>query len=131
MYTVDRRKFSKKPPHGSAQRSFVEFILEPLYKLFAQVVGDVDSTLPAALDELGIHLTREELKMNIRPLLRLVCGRFLNDFSGELLFMQDIKFILLLTFISFLNSEVELNIKYQWLIDSIILLNLIIFSWVR
>lgn len=84
MYTVDRRKFSKKPPHGSAQRSFVEFILEPLYKLFAQVVGDVDSTLPAALDELGIHLTREELKMNIRPLLRLVCGRFLNDFSGEL-----------------------------------------------
>lgn len=31
------RKFSKKPPHGSAQRSFVEFILEPLYKLFAQV----------------------------------------------------------------------------------------------
>lgn len=114
MYTVDRRKFSKKPPHGSAQRSFVEFILEPLYKLFAQVVGDVDSTLPAALDELGIHLTREELKMNIRPLLRLVCGRFLNDFSGELLFMQDIKFILLLTFISFLNSEVELNIKYQW-----------------
>lgn len=32
------RKFSKKSPHGSAQRSFVEFILEPLYKLFAQVV---------------------------------------------------------------------------------------------
>uniref|UniRef100_A0A1B6HIK8 116 kDa U5 small nuclear ribonucleoprotein component n=2 Tax=Cicadellinae TaxID=33370 RepID=A0A1B6HIK8_9HEMI len=76
------RKFSKKPPHGSAQRSFVEFILEPLYKLFAQVVGDVDSTLPAALDELGIHLTREEMKINIRPLLRLVCGRFVNDFSG-------------------------------------------------
>jgi len=33
------RKFSKKPPHGSAQRSFVEFILEPLYKVFAQVTN--------------------------------------------------------------------------------------------
>ena len=32
-----RRKFSKKPPSGSNQRSFVEFILEPLYKIFAQV----------------------------------------------------------------------------------------------
>lgn len=31
------RKFTKKPPHASAQRSFVEFILEPVYKLFAQV----------------------------------------------------------------------------------------------
>lgn len=31
------RKFTKKPPHSSAQRSFIEFILEPLYKIFAQV----------------------------------------------------------------------------------------------
>lgn len=31
------RKFTRKPPHNSAQRSFVEFILEPLYKIFTQV----------------------------------------------------------------------------------------------
>ena len=41
------RKFTKKPAHGSAQRSFVEFILEPLYKIFAHVVGDVDTCLPS------------------------------------------------------------------------------------
>lgn len=76
------RKFSKKSPHNSAQRSFVEFILEPLYKLFAQVIGDVDTTLPDVLDELGIKLTKREMNINIRPLLRLVCGRFLNDLSG-------------------------------------------------
>lgn len=34
------------------------------------------------LDELGIRLTSEEMKMNIRPLLRLVCTRFLGDMSG-------------------------------------------------
>lgn len=77
------RKFTKKAPHNSAQRSFVEFILEPLYKIFAQVVGDVDSTLPAVLDELGIKLTKNEMKLNIRPLLRLVCNRFLGDFCGN------------------------------------------------
>jgi len=76
------RRFTKKSPHGSAQRSFVEFILEPLYKIFAQVVGDVDTTLPAVLDELGIRLTKEEMKINIRPLLRLICNKFLGDFSG-------------------------------------------------
>ncbi|KAJ4438891.1 U5 small nuclear ribonucleoprotein component [Periplaneta americana] len=75
------RKFTKKSPHGSAQRSFVEFILEPLYKIFAQVVGDVDTTLPAVLDELGIKLSKEEMKINIRPLLRLICNKFLGDFS--------------------------------------------------
>lgn len=76
------RKFTKKAPHNSAQRSFVEFILEPLYKIFAQVVGDVDTTLPDVLNELGIKLTKEEMKLNIRPLLRLVCSKFLGDLCG-------------------------------------------------
>ncbi|KAL7303257.1 hypothetical protein TKK_0004455 [Trichogramma kaykai] len=76
------RKFLKKQPHNTAQRSFIEFILEPLYKIFAQVVGDVDSTLADVLEETGIRLTSEEMKMNIRPLLRLVCTKFLGDMSG-------------------------------------------------
>jgi len=76
------RKFAKKPPHGSAQRSFVEFILEPLYKLFAQVVGDVDTSLPMLCEQLGIRLTKDEMKLNIRSLLRIVCSRFLGDFNG-------------------------------------------------
>ena len=50
-----------------------------------QVVGDVDTTLPAVLDELGIRLTKEEMKINIRPLLRLICNKFLGDFSGKLM----------------------------------------------
>lgn len=83
FFSLDSRKFSKKPPHGSAQRTFVEFILEPMYKLFAQVVGDVDTTLPEVLDELGVRISKQEMKMNIRPLLRLICSRYLGDFCGE------------------------------------------------
>ncbi|XP_047538547.1 116 kDa U5 small nuclear ribonucleoprotein component isoform X2 [Vanessa atalanta] len=81
-FNAKTRRFTKKQPHASAQRSFVEFILEPLYKIFAQVVGDVDDTLPAVLDELGIKLTKLESKLNVRPLLRLVCSRFFGDFCG-------------------------------------------------
>ena len=61
----------------------MEFILEPLYKIFAQTVGDVDTTLPQTLDELGIVLTKTELSMNVRPLLRLVCQRFFGVHSSE------------------------------------------------
>ena len=81
-FNQSNRKFTKKTPHASAQRSFVEFILEPLYKIFAQVVGDVDTSLPMLCEELGIKLSKSESKMNIRPLLRLVCSRFFGDFNG-------------------------------------------------
>ena len=53
-----------------------------MYKVIAQVVGDVDTTLADTLAELNIRITKEEMKSNIRPLLRLVCNRFLGDFSG-------------------------------------------------
>lgn len=47
------------------------------------MVGDVDSTLPDVMEELGIKLTKSEMKLNIRPLLRLVCSKFLGDFNGK------------------------------------------------
>lgn len=75
------RRFSQKPI-PNVNRTFVQFILEPLYKIFSQTVGDVDLTLPKTLDELGVHLTKEELKLNIRALLRLVCQRFFGSFSA-------------------------------------------------
>ena len=81
-YNSKTRKFSTKAPHGSAQRSFVEFILEPLYKIFGQIVGQVDTCLPMLCDQLGIRLTKEETKLNVRPLLRIVCSRFLGSFTG-------------------------------------------------
>ena len=31
------RTFKKKPPAGGAERTFVSFILEPLYKIYSQV----------------------------------------------------------------------------------------------
>ena len=45
-------------------------------------MGDVDTCLPPLCEELGIRLTKEESKLNIRPLIRLVFQRFLGSFSG-------------------------------------------------
>ncbi|KAL7669360.1 hypothetical protein ACOME3_010020 [Neoechinorhynchus agilis] len=77
------RRFTRKATEGiSQERSFVQFILEPLYKIFSQVVGDVDTTLPETLSELGVELSPKELGMNIRPLVRLVCAQFFGSFAG-------------------------------------------------
>ncbi|EPB73115.1 elongation factor Tu GTP binding domain protein [Ancylostoma ceylanicum] len=81
-FDKNTRKFSKKPPTANTQRTFVEFILEPLYKIFSQVVGDVDTCLPHMMSELNIKLTREEQKMNVRPLIALICKRFFGDFKS-------------------------------------------------
>ena len=35
-----------------------EFVLQPIYKIFAQTVGDVDTTLTQTLDELGIVMNK-------------------------------------------------------------------------
>ena len=50
----------------------------------------MDTSLPRVLDELGIHLSKEELKLNIRPLLRLVCNRFFGEFTGMAFFHYSI-----------------------------------------
>ena len=78
-FNPSKRTFSKKQLSASSLRSFVEFILEPLYKILAQVVGDVDSTLPRVLEELGIRLSKQEMRLNIRPLLRRVCMEVFGD----------------------------------------------------
>jgi hypothetical protein len=36
-FHAEKRTFSKKAVNSKAQRSFVQFVLEPMYKLFAQV----------------------------------------------------------------------------------------------
>lgn len=75
----------------------MEFILEPLYKIFSQVVGDVDTSLPRVCDELGVRLTKEEQMLNIRPLLRLVCRRFFGSFTGKKILTELIYYLIVST----------------------------------
>ena len=88
-FNPKKRCFQKEKSSHDCVRSFVQWILEPLYKIFSQTIGDVDTTLVKTVQELGIHLSKTELKMNIRPLLRLVCSRFFGDFSGFVEMIAD------------------------------------------
>eukprot|EP00123_Amoebidium_parasiticum_P017644 comp23931_c0_seq1/m.42254 comp23931_c0_seq1/g.42254 ORF comp23931_c0_seq1/g.42254 comp23931_c0_seq1/m.42254 type:complete len:789 (-) comp23931_c0_seq1:227-2593(-) len=81
-FNPQKRTFSKKPTGTASKRTFVEFVLEPIYKIYSQVVGDVDTTMVSTLEELGIHLSGAEKDMNVRPLLKVVCQRFFGPHSG-------------------------------------------------
>ncbi|KAJ1679623.1 U5 small nuclear ribonucleoprotein component, partial [Spiromyces aspiralis] len=82
-FSKERRKFVRKATAESgAPRSFVHFVLEPLYKLHAQIIGEDEPALRPVLEELGIHLKKKEYTMNVRELLRRVLCEFFGNPTG-------------------------------------------------
>jgi len=81
-------KFSKAPPPPPpggatrAQRSFVAFVLEPLYKIYAHVLGEEPATLKEALATVGVRLTKAELQLDPKPLLKVSLRRFFREKSA-------------------------------------------------
>ncbi|KAJ6847820.1 putative 116 kDa U5 small nuclear ribonucleoprotein component [Iris pallida] len=81
-YHPDTRTFRKKPPMGGGERSFVQFILEPLYKIYSQVIGEHKKSVEATLSELGVTLSNAAYELNVRPLLRLACSSVFGSATG-------------------------------------------------
>ncbi|TPX45586.1 hypothetical protein SeMB42_g03945 [Synchytrium endobioticum] len=81
-FDSEKRNFRRKPLDSGSKRTFVHFILEPLYKLYAQVIGEDTETLKSTLTSLGIYLKKSQFGMNIKPLLRIVCEQFFGNANG-------------------------------------------------
>ena len=75
-FNREHKKFAKEPIKGSNKRAFVEFILEPLYKIIANTVSHEKEGLSPILNQLGVYLKAEDYKLNTRELLRRVCSTF-------------------------------------------------------
>mmetsp|Transcript_28077 Transcript_28077/g.70533 ORF Transcript_28077/g.70533 Transcript_28077/m.70533 type:complete len:994 (-) Transcript_28077:1097-4078(-) len=78
----DKRVFRRKPPPGGGERSFVQFILEPLYKIYSQAVGEHPASFTRVLAEFGVTLKPKDYRMNTKPLIKLACKRVFGDASG-------------------------------------------------
>ena len=81
-YDASKRTFTRHAPHADAKRSFVQFVLEPLYKLYSLVLSADTDTLRRTLATLQIQLPAAAYKIGVRPLLKLVLNRFLGRASG-------------------------------------------------
>ena len=69
----------------SQKRTFVEFVLEPLYKIHSAVLGEDSMNLRQVVHALGVRLKTSELNMNAGPLLELVMGKFLQWNGAQIL----------------------------------------------
>ncbi|KAL9643539.1 hypothetical protein ABK040_010153 [Willaertia magna] len=72
-FDSERRTFSRKPSEeGSSKRSFIEFILEPLYKIYSHIVGQDPEELEGTLRKIGVKLNDIELSLDPNPLMKCV-----------------------------------------------------------
>eukprot|EP01065_Artemidia_motanka_P025396 TRINITY_DN30400_c0_g1_i1.p1 TRINITY_DN30400_c0_g1~~TRINITY_DN30400_c0_g1_i1.p1 ORF type:complete len:989 (+),score=311.16 TRINITY_DN30400_c0_g1_i1:60-2969(+) len=85
-YNAAEHLFLKEPRQDAEGNndplSVVALVLEPLWKIFAQVVGEDPKELKPILDALGVSLTRAELRADVEELMRTVTSRFFADASG-------------------------------------------------
>ncbi|GMP68017.1 hypothetical protein CsSME_00027783 [Camellia sinensis var. sinensis] len=81
-FDSDTRVFKKKQPASGVERSFVQFVLEPLYKIYSQVIGEHKKSVETTLAELGVTLSNAAYKLNVRPLLRLACSSAFGSATG-------------------------------------------------
>ncbi|KAK6424327.1 hypothetical protein LTR95_016393, partial [Oleoguttula sp. CCFEE 5521] len=76
------RKFTRKAVEEKARRSFVHFVLEPIYKLYSNTISESPADLKKTLEELGIVLKPSQLRANAKDLLKMVCEQFFGPASG-------------------------------------------------
>jgi U5 small nuclear ribonucleoprotein component len=82
FYNPGSRKFSRKGKEEESQRSFVHWILEPVYKLYAHTLSESAADLKDTLDQLGIRLKPSEYKTDAKELMRLVCQQYFGPSTG-------------------------------------------------
>ncbi|DAZ95749.1 TPA: hypothetical protein N0F65_006397, partial [Lagenidium giganteum] len=80
-YSPQTRTFKKKVPYPNAARTFVQFILDPIYKIYSKVLSEDSAELANSLRALGLRLRKEQLNLNPRPLLKLVLAQFVGNVS--------------------------------------------------
>jgi U5 small nuclear ribonucleoprotein component len=82
FFNPRKRSFTRKPIEERAKRSFVNFVLEPIYKLYSHTISESPEDLKETLATLGITLKPSQYKTDAKVLLRLVCEEFFGPCHG-------------------------------------------------
>jgi U5 small nuclear ribonucleoprotein component len=82
FFNPKKRSFTRKAVEERAKRSFVNFILEPIYKLYSHTISESPEDLKDTLATLGIFLKPSQYKADAKVLLQLVCRQFFGPANG-------------------------------------------------
>ncbi|KAI5205603.1 hypothetical protein AUEXF2481DRAFT_105086 [Aureobasidium subglaciale EXF-2481] len=81
-YNPGSRKFTRRGTEAASKRSFVNFVLEPIYKLYSHTISESPEDLKKTLESLGIHLKSTQLRANAKDLLKMACEQFFGPATG-------------------------------------------------
>lgn len=81
-FDASTRKFKKTAPSGGGSRAFVHFLLEPLYKMFSQAVGEEPKQLRESMEALGISKSQKVFHKDVKPLTRSIMSAFFGHHTG-------------------------------------------------
>ena len=82
FFNPKRRSFTRKGVEEKSKRTFVNFVLEPIYKLYSHTISESPEDLKATLKTLGIYLKPSQYKTDARDLLKMVCAQFFGGAEG-------------------------------------------------
>ncbi|KAK2625721.1 hypothetical protein QTJ16_005033 [Diplocarpon rosae] len=82
FYNPRKRSFTRKAVEEGAKRSFVNFVLEPIYKLYSHTISESPDDLKGTLATLGITIRPSQYKTDANVLLKLVCEKFFGGSNG-------------------------------------------------
>ncbi|PTU23778.1 hypothetical protein P175DRAFT_0519807 [Aspergillus ochraceoroseus IBT 24754] len=82
FFNPKSRKFTRKGVEENSKRSFVKFVLEPIYKLYSHTISESPEDLKETLASVGISLKPSQLKSDAKVLLSLVCEQFFGPATG-------------------------------------------------
>ncbi|KAK3272142.1 hypothetical protein CYMTET_19542 [Cymbomonas tetramitiformis] len=81
-YNEATRGFKRKAPPGGAERTFVQFILEPLYKIYTQCVGEHEKSVQKVLAEFGVYLKSSTYKLDVKHFTKIACMEVFGSATG-------------------------------------------------
>lgn len=81
-FNPETRMFRKKPPPEGASRTFVTFVLEPLYKIYSQVLGEHPKSIERMLSSFSVYLKSSSYGQDVKPLLKEVCSAVFGAAAG-------------------------------------------------
>ncbi|KAL4802864.1 P-loop containing nucleoside triphosphate hydrolase protein [Aspergillus unguis] len=82
FFNPKSRKFTRKGVEENSKRSFVKFVLEPIYKLYSHTLSESPEDLKETLASVGISLKPSQLRADAKVLLDLVCEQFFGPAGG-------------------------------------------------
>ena len=81
-FNPDSRTFTRAKVSSSSSRSFVQFILEPIYKIYSVIIGEGPKELSSFLRKIEVKVSTSELHLDAKPLLKTILSRYFGAPSG-------------------------------------------------